>query len=325
MATRRQTGKAGAARKASGQGKSGQARKPGQTGTARAAGQARPAGQATTAGQARTAGTAKGGDIAKTSDTAGASGATAGGGAEASGPVRANGTGRAGGPRTSGARAGGPRTSGARAGGPRAERTRASGARAGGPRAERTRANGARAEGTAEAAGSGQAVAEAQAAPLWRRAAAYPGGHKLEFTTLIASLLGLGVSVYLAIEHFTQATSLAGCPENATFNCLKVTTSAQSYVLGIPVAVLGLAFYVFMVAVNSPWGWRARQPAVHWARLGSLIIGMVFVLYLVYAELFLVKAICLYCTSVHVLTFLLFSLIVTRTVFSGVGQAPARR
>jgi len=138
-------------------------------------------------------------------------------------------------------------------------------------------------------------------------------------------LLGLAVSIYLTIEHFTQATSLAGCPENATFNCVKVTTSAQSHVFGIPVAVLGLAFFVFMVAVNSPWGWRASQPVVHWARLVSVIVGIVFVLYLVYAELFIINAICLYCTSVHVLTFILFALIVARATLTGVKPTAAGR
>ena len=38
------------------------------------------------------------------------------------------------------------------------------------------------------------------------------------------------------------------------------------------------------------------------------MVGIGFVLYLVYAELFTIGSICLYCTSVHVITFLLFVL-----------------
>ena len=38
--------------------------------------------------------------------------------------------------------------------------------------------------------------------------------------------------------------------------------------------------------------------------------GIGFVLCLLYAELFIIGAICLYCTSVHVITFLLFGLTV---------------
>jgi uncharacterized membrane protein len=89
-----------------------------------------------------------------------------------------------------------------------------------------------------------------------------------------------------------------------------------------PVAVLGLAFYVFMAAVTSPWAWRATWPPISWARFGSVIVGMLFVLYLIYTELFTLNAICLWCTSVHVITFLLFGLIVFSAA-AGYGTARA--
>ena len=76
-------------------------------------------------------------------------------------------------------------------------------------------------------------------------------------------------------------------------------------------AVLGLAFYVFMAVANSPWAWRVDLAAASAGPgLGSVVVGMVFVLYLVYTELFTLNAICLLCTIVHVITFLLFALIV---------------
>jgi uncharacterized membrane protein len=50
-------------------------------------------------------------------------------------------------------------------------------------------------------------------------------------------------------------------------------------------------------------------PPVRWARVGSMVVGIVFVLYLVYTELFTIRSICLWCTSVHVITFALFVLI----------------
>ena len=150
----------------------------------------------------------------------------------------------------------------------------------------------------------------------WRALLRWAGGG-LPLTTLVVSVLGLADSAYLTYEHFTQSASFA-CPENATVNCVKVTTSPESHVFGIPVAVLGLAFFLFMAVVNTPWGWRAPWPAVHWARLGSVVVGIVFVLYLIWAELFRINAICLYCTGVHILTFILFALIVGRAAYSGV-------
>jgi len=160
-------------------------------------------------------------------------------------------------------------------------------------------------------------------ATAWRAAASWAGGG-IPLATLIVSLLGLADAAYLTYQHFSQSTNFAGCSESGAINCEAVTTSVWSHVGPFPVSVLGLAFFVFMVAVNSPWGWRAPWPAVHWARLASVVVGIVFVLYLVWAELFRINAICLYCTGVHVLTFILFGLVIGRAAFAGVRAAPAR-
>ncbi|HTS95741.1 MAG TPA: vitamin K epoxide reductase family protein [Streptosporangiaceae bacterium] len=151
-------------------------------------------------------------------------------------------------------------------------------------------------------------------APAWVR-----------WSALALSLAGLGVSIYLTIAHYTTSSILA-CSSKGFVDCAKVTTSSQSMVFGIfPVAVLGLAFYVFMVAVNSPWGWRMQLPVVWWARLGSVVVGMGFVLYLLYAEIIQIGNICLWCTSVHVITFLLFVLLVfAATLNSGSAARDAR-
>jgi uncharacterized membrane protein len=167
-------------------------------------------------------------------------------------------------------------------------------------------------------AGRGAAAPAAtgvRAVPLW-----------FQLTTWVLALGGLGVSVYLTVAHFTSPRILV-CSEKGFVNCAAVTTSPESMVFGIfPVAVLGLAFYVFMAAVTSPWVWRATWPAIRWARLGSVIVGMTFVLYLIYTELFTLNAICLFCTIVHAITFLLFALIVFGYAAGyGTPEAPARR
>jgi uncharacterized membrane protein len=146
----------------------------------------------------------------------------------------------------------------------------------------------------------------------------------LVWTTWILSLAGLAVSIWLTIVHYNTSVTLA-CPATSTINCEKVITSPQSVVFGIPVAVLGLAFFVFLAVVNSPWVWRMTWPPVRWARIGSMVVGIVFVLYLVYTELFTVRAICLWCTSVHVITFALFVLIVFSAAAGyGTTKDPAR-
>ena len=145
----------------------------------------------------------------------------------------------------------------------------------------------------------------------------------VQLTTFALALAGLGVSIYLTIAHFSEST-LLGCSETkGLVNCTKVTTSAQSYVFGIPVAVLGVAFYLFAVAIMSPWAWRAARREIHLVRIASLVVGIGFVLYLLYAELFIIGSICLYCTSVHVITFLIFVLTMFATAAWGLKPGAA--
>lgn len=127
--------------------------------------------------------------------------------------------------------------------------------------------------------------------------------------SLLLSLFGLGVSIYLTITHFSPHTLV--CVANATFNCEKVTTSPQSEIFGIPVAMLGLFYFVPMIGLCLPVAWRSADRRIHLARLILSITGVGMILYLLIAELFIIKAICLWCSSVHLATFLLFVTIVT--------------
>jgi len=127
--------------------------------------------------------------------------------------------------------------------------------------------------------------------------------------TLLLSVYGLGASIYLTITHF-EPKALA-CVSNPTFSCEKVTQSPQSEIFGIPVAMLGLAFFVPMLVLCLPAAWHSADRRIHLARLALSATGIGMILYLIVAELFIIKSICLWCSSVHVTTFLLFVVIVT--------------
>jgi uncharacterized membrane protein len=167
--------------------------------------------------------------------------------------------------------------------------------------------------------------------PLW-----------LQVTSTVLAVLGLAVSAYETYAHY-NGSHLLGCPSGAggTFNCTAVITSSQAVVFNVfPVAVLGLAFYVFAVVIFSPWAWQFRGAVIRLGgqrlritsrgvdivRLGSVIVGMGFVMYLIYAE-FQIGSICEYCTGVHIVTFLLFCITVVSAALWGLGKrnAPAAR
>lgn len=150
----------------------------------------------------------------------------------------------------------------------------------------------------------GLARRPASLAPPWLRRA-----------TLALSAAGAGVSIYLTITHYTTSVTLT-CPASGIVNCEKVTTSPQSMLFGtLPLAVLGLAYFAVMVALTTPRAWRS--PSLRWARAGTLAAGVAFVLYLVYTELFTLDAICLWCTSIHVITIALFILVAPTVTLSG--------
>ncbi len=124
-------------------------------------------------------------------------------------------------------------------------------------------------------------------------------------TALLWCVVGLGVAAYLTYEHYTGGTTLA-CPESDTVNCAKVTSSQWSALLGIPVAPLGVVFFAVLLVLCLPSMLSRASRGLDAARLGFCIVGLVMAFYLVWAELFQIHAICLWCTAVHLLTFLLF-------------------
>jgi uncharacterized membrane protein len=129
------------------------------------------------------------------------------------------------------------------------------------------------------------------------------------WASLALCLVGLALGGYLTYEHYSASSTLS-CPDTGAINCLKVTTSAYSKVFGVPVALLGLLYFAGMTALCSPPAWRSSDRRVPLLRLAGAGLGVVFVLYLIWVELFAVNAICLWCTAVHVVTLLLFALLV---------------
>jgi uncharacterized membrane protein len=142
-----------------------------------------------------------------------------------------------------------------------------------------------------------------------------------EVVTLLLSLIGLGLSIYLSITHFDK--QLLACSGTGFIDCAKVTTSAQSRFLGIPVAFLGLGNYVVMTGLNTPWAWHSKHRWVHQARFVLAILSMCFVLWLIYAEVIIIGNICIYCTAVHLTTFLLL-IVLTRVSPAQLGWDRSR-
>jgi uncharacterized membrane protein len=115
--------------------------------------------------------------------------------------------------------------------------------------------------------------------------------------------VGLVIAAYLTVLHYDTSVPLY-CSESGAVNCAQVLTSAQSVVLGLPVAAWGLLWFAVALPLllGDGAGWRGRA-----ADLWTLI-GAVSVVYLVYTELIVIGKICLWCTAVHVIVLAIFVL-----------------
>jgi uncharacterized membrane protein len=109
------------------------------------------------------------------------------------------------------------------------------------------------------------------------------------------SLAGLGTSSYLTYSHYAdRPTVCAGIG-----SCEFVQTSAYSAILGVPVAAMGLAFFIGFGGLtflrlalwNQDLEWI--RPAAFSMALG----GTAFVGYLTFVELFVIDAICIWCVA----------------------------
>ncbi len=142
---------------------------------------------------------------------------------------------------------------------------------------------------------------------------------------MLLCLAGLGLAAFLTYGHyFDQAAISSTCPlggHSSLVDCGLVTTSPESVIFGVPVALYGLGFFVVMLGLNLPRAWRATSPLIAKGRLALSVVGMGFVLYLVGVEFLELHHICLYCTFVHVLQFVLFLVIVTGWYDTGYAVA----
>jgi uncharacterized membrane protein len=103
-------------------------------------------------------------------------------------------------------------------------------------------------------------------------------------------------SVSLYHHYGTSATAYCDIGEN--FSCDIVNRSTYSTVLGVPVALIGVAGYLAVLALSTSYRYRPDTPAI--LAIGSLA-GLGFALYLTYVEGFILAAWCILCLSSLVL------------------------
>jgi len=126
---------------------------------------------------------------------------------------------------------------------------------------------------------------------------------RLRLVAVALSVAGIAVSVYLTVVHFIGFAP--ACPTTGPINCETVLTSKYAVLAGtsIPTSALGVVWFT-VSAVFWIGGWRR---AINWWS-GA---GLAFALALVFVEIGVLGAICLWCTAAHLLVLTLFLIALT--------------
>src|SRR5438874_9052907 len=121
---------------------------------------------------------------------------------------------------------------------------------------------------------------------------------------LLCALVGLGASAAAAVTHYQMLYDplhRSFCDVNETISCTQVYQSRFSTVRGIPVAIFG-AMWFAVAALLSVSGLTARQTvreSVPGYLFAMSTVALAVVLYLGYASLVLLKAVCLLCLTTY--------------------------
>ena len=109
---------------------------------------------------------------------------------------------------------------------------------------------------------------------------------------VLLAAVGTAVAVYLTLTKLAGVAPICG----PSGGCETVETSAYSSVAGIPLAVFGIAFSIVIGAADLRWWLTADRRALVLVYVLGLA-GTLVEAYLVYLELFVIHAICVWCAA----------------------------
>ena len=145
-----------------------------------------------------------------------------------------------------------------------------------------------------------------------------PTGNWVAWSIPVLIAAGLVVAGYLTYVETQLVEAVCG----PVGDCNAVQSSSYARLFGVlPVGVLGLIGYLAMLAA---WFWgRTGNLTARWLLLGMAAFGVVFSIYLTYLELFVIRAVCLWCLSSAVIMTLL--LLAAAAWLAAAWAVPQRR
>lgn len=152
----------------------------------------------------------------------------------------------------------------------------------------------------------------------------------LGWTLLICGIIGLIFSTIIMMEKLMileDAGHVTSCDLNEVLSCGSVMRSGQASAFGVPNPFFGLAGFAVTSLIGAAILAGGRFKGWFWfgAQLG-LTFATMFVHWLAYQSMFVIRALCPYCMVIWTITIIMFVMVTAWNVrtFSGSGTGIVR-
>ncbi len=108
----------------------------------------------------------------------------------------------------------------------------------------------------------------------------------------VLDVIGLLIATYLSVVELGGGTPACG----PIRGCEEVALSEYSRIGGIPVAVFGVGLSLILLTCALAW-WKTDAYGLLLAHYGLSLAGVIFEAYFLYLQVFVIHAVCVWCTS----------------------------
>jgi uncharacterized membrane protein len=133
----------------------------------------------------------------------------------------------------------------------------------------------------------------------------------------VLDVIGLAIAAYLSVVELGGGVPYCG----ALHGCETVAQSEYSRILGVPVAVYGVGLSLILLTMAIAWV-RTNRPGLLDLHYGLSLIGVIFEIYFMALQVFVIHAVCVWCATYGVSLILRF--VVALVIWLRQGRLAAR-
>lgn len=108
---------------------------------------------------------------------------------------------------------------------------------------------------------------------------------------IVLDVIGLLIAAYLSVVELGGGVPYCGPLQG----CETVAASEYAWIGGVPVAVYGVGLSLILLALAVAWV-RTNRPALLDLHYGLSLIGVIFEVYFMALQVFVIRAVCIWCT-----------------------------